>query len=178
MIALGGPRSDAGPLFGEPAGFVFDGVERWVWWGQNLDGEDCVATLRGRVVTFTSAAECRATFPTLSLASGKADDGEDDDPVAVDLGPGQAWVRRERLTVPVESVLNLWNLAIDVAYSTGRSFPQRARQHDRCYDKLMAQHSPYLFGLEEYQPVWSARELVVLRETLGRATSVLRATLT
>ncbi|WP_436525637.1 hypothetical protein [Actinoplanes sp. HUAS TT8] len=175
LSRFAGPRFDAGPVFGMPAGVRFDGVERWLWWGQDVTGEDCVATLGGRPVIFATGAECQAAFPTLTLASGKRDD--DFDPVPVDLGPAQIWVRGERLAVPVESVLNLWNLAIDVAYSTGRPFPQRSRRHDRCYDKLMAHHSPYLFGVDEYHPIWSPSELTLLRQTLARATHVLRSAL-
>ncbi|GLW30191.1 hypothetical protein [Actinoplanes regularis] len=209
------PRFDAGPLFGEPAGLVFDGVERWLWWGPDLDGEDCVAIRGGRLLTFESAAAVQATFPVLTLkavapasptpgaagpvcgpvgcgpasascgcdsaaADSDSEDGgaaEDDDPVAADLGPAQDWVRGKRLAVPTESALNLWNLGIDVARSTGQAFVQRGGLRDRCHDKLMANQAPWMFGLEEYQPVWSARELAVLRETLGRAVHVLRAAL-
>lgn len=201
--ASAGPRFDAGPLFGEPAGFRFDGVERWLWWGQNLDGEDCVATRGGRLLTFESAAQCEATFPVLTLkalgseasaqgpcgstdsacGSGSCGCGSDEEttdesgPVTADLGPAQNWVRGKRLAVPAESVLNLWNLGIDVAHSTGQRFPQRTRQHDLCFDKLMAQYSPHMFGLDEYRPVWSSRELTMLRETLARAIHVLRTAL-
>ncbi|GAA4594441.1 hypothetical protein BJY16_001315 [Actinoplanes octamycinicus] len=226
------PRFDSGPLFGEPAGIVFDGVERWLWWGPDLDGEDRVAIRAGRVLTFESAAACQATFPVLSLkavppatstpalapasvvselvsatsasapASGPgvcapdaacAADGagcgcgeggcgpdseaDDDGPVAADLGPAQDWVRGKRLAVPAESALNLWTIGIDVARSTGQRFVERGGLRDTCYDKLMANQAPWLFGLEEYQPVWTARELAVLRETLARAIHVLRAAL-
>ncbi|GIF11261.1 hypothetical protein [Actinoplanes teichomyceticus] len=173
-----GPRPDTGPVFGTPGGFRFDGAERWVWWGQDENGEDVVATRGGRLVTFGSAAECRAAFPVLTIASGDpAVSGEEPDPVAADLGPAQEWVRGQRLSVPLSSALDLWNWGIDAAYSTGQSFAQRARRHDRCYDKLMAHRSPYLFGLDEYRPVWSAGEIAVLRQTLGRAVHVLRAAL-
>ncbi|WIM96276.1 hypothetical protein ACTOB_008460 [Actinoplanes oblitus] len=202
-----GPRFDAGPLFGEPAGIVFDGVERWLWWGPDLDGEDCVAVRGGRLLTFDSAAACQAMFPVLTLKAlvpaspavadasattvcgsggcGGCGDGgcgpdsetEDDGPLAADLGPAQDWVRGKRLAVPAESALNLWNLAIDVARSTGQPFVQRGGLRDACHDKLMANQAPWMFGLEEYQPVWTARELAVLRETLARAVHVLRSAL-
>ncbi|BCJ43330.1 hypothetical protein GCM10010168_43610 [Actinoplanes ianthinogenes] len=231
-----GPRFDAGPLFGEPAGIVFDGVERWLWWGPDLDGEDCVAVRGGRLLTFESAAACEAMFPVLTLkalapaapapaishaaasgddacACGSGDaaacgsgagpcgsdagpcgsdaagcgcgdagcapdsDVEDDGPVAADLGPAQDWVRGKRLAVPAESALNLWNLGIDVARSTGQPFVQRGGLRDTCYDKLMANQVPWVYGLQEYQPVWTPRELAVLRETLARAVHVLRSAL-
>jgi hypothetical protein len=231
-------RFDSGPLFGEPAGIVFDGVERWLWWGPDLDGEDCVAVRGGRLLTFESAEACEAMFPVLSLkalapassaptggpsgagcgsdaagcpcgargcgsdsvaeescgadaacSSGTARCGcdggcgpesgesEDDAPVAADLGPAQDWVRGKRLAIPAESALNLWNLGLDVARSTGQPFVQRGGLRDICHDKLMASQVPWMFGLQEYHPVWTARELAVLRETLARAIHVLRSTL-
>ncbi|KUL34628.1 hypothetical protein [Actinoplanes awajinensis] len=169
---------ESGPVVGRPGGFRFDGVERWTWWGQDQYGEDAVAVRGGRVVTFGSIAECQAGFPIRTVALATRTEAEDDpDPVAADLGPAQDWVRGKRLAVPLESVLNLWNWGIDVAYSTGLVFSQRAKRHDVCYDKLMAHHAPWMFGVEEYHPIWSVRELAVLRVAMERSVHVLRTAL-
>jgi hypothetical protein len=128
----------------------FDGRVRWVWWGSDEDGKDCVAVAGSRVLRCDS-----------------------EDGTVTDLDPAQAWLRGERSAVPY-AALDLWNWAGDVAYSTGQPWHDRGRIRDRCYDKLFAANVPWFFSLETYRPVWSPAQLKELRTILNRAVHVLR----
>ncbi|SNT66040.1 hypothetical protein SAMN05421812_13128 [Asanoa hainanensis] len=70
--------------------------------------------------------------------------------------------------------MGLWNLATDVAYSTGQPWNDRGRLRNQCYDKLFAAAVPWVYGQESYRPIWSPRQLSAMRATLGQAVHLLR----
>jgi hypothetical protein len=92
----------------------------------------------------------------------------------MDLSPAHDWLRGTRVSPDATASLNMWNIAADVAYSTGQQWVDRGRFRDVCYDKLVSVNVPWLFGRDSHAPRWSARELSTLRDVLGRAIHVLR----
>jgi hypothetical protein len=169
-----GRDGDLVPIKGWPTALRFDGQVTYLWWGQDINDEDCAAARAGRLYTFASEADCWA----MAEATGWAADGDpaDHEPVvATDLEPAQEWLRGQRVALDPESGLNLWNWASDAAYSTGRPWSDRGGLRDGCYDKLVAANVPWAFGTESYHPRWTPRQLRALREVLSQAVHLLRA---
>ena len=143
-----------------------------MWWGPDAGDVDRVALLGRRVRTWPSADAC-------------ADDARDrgwrglggDDTVGrtvIDLTPVQDWLRGRRATVDPTAALDAWNLAGDVAASTGAPWPDRGRVADRCHTVLTAANVPWAFELAPFEPRWTPADLRRLREVLSGAVHVLR----
>jgi hypothetical protein len=171
-----GPILEATPLLGEVVTLHVDGRQISVWWGPVGD-DDRIATRAGRALTWPTAD---AAVEAAGRAGWQGMGAEDGDPSigrsSLDFEPAQAWLRDRRPLDPV-SALNLWNFAGDVAGSTGRTWRDRGRIADRCYDKLFAANVPWVFGRTEYRPRWTTTELGCIRRVLNDCVHLLRTEL-
>ncbi|MEV0429917.1 hypothetical protein [Micromonospora sp. NPDC050495] len=170
---VSGRAGDVVPTRGRPTGLRFDGRVTYLWWGQDVNNEDCAAARAGRLYTFASEADCWS----MAAAHGWAADGgpADQRVVTTDVEPAQEWLRGRRMALNPEAGLNLWNWATDVAYSTGRPWNDRGGLRDGCYHKLLAANVPWAYGTASYHPRWTPRQLRALREVLNQAVHLLRA---
>ncbi|MFD0483206.1 hypothetical protein ACFQ46_11425 [Kineococcus sp. GCM10028916] len=172
------------PLTGQPVPVRVDGRTRYAWWGQDRDGNDCLATRGGRLEVADSEAGIRDAATsygweaTSEEAPGEGVADEAEDAVVIDVDEVRAWLSHAGRAVPVVAALNVWNLAIDVAYSLGRVRGDRGFWADRAYDKLFAANVPWALGLAAYRPRWTSQELTALRRIEGEAVGLLRTTLT
>lgn len=164
------------PVLGEVVTLHFDARQVSVWWGPVGD-EDRIAVRDGRAMTWLTADTAEEAARRAGWRGMGAEDG---DPTigrsSLDVEPAQAWLRGRRPLDPV-SALELWNVAVDVARSTGHPWRDRGRIADRCYDKLFAANVPWVFGRPEYRPRWTATELGCIREVLNRCVHLLRTEL-
>lgn len=182
------PREGRFPLTGQPVPVRLDGRTRYVWWGQDRDGNDCLATRGGRLEVADSeagildAATSYGWEATSEEAPGEETPGEEvpdeaEDAVVIDVDEVRSWLSHAGRAVPVAAALNVWNLATDVAYSVGRVRGDRGYWADRAYEKLFAANVPWVFGVVAYRPRWASRELTALRRVGGEAVGLLRTAL-
>ena len=77
------------------------------------------------------------------------------------------------------AVLNAWNLAWDVANSTGAAFAHRGGERDAVYDKVFwANNLPAVTPPgERYEPEWAADEIAVLSAVVSETLAVVRGAL-
>lgn len=155
---------------GSPQGLRLDIQTVYFWWGEDADndGIDAVATERGRVRLFSSEAKCR------TYADAAEWHGRDDETGVIDAGPVQDWLGYRRSDLDPASALNLLNVAIDFAVSTGVSWDPRWGHSKNVYTKLLAFNVPYPFDPRSYQSRWATRETVILRAVLGDSIGLLR----
>ena len=150
---------------------ALDRTTLFLWWGPDAQDNDCVASANGQALTWP-AAERAWDSAALNGWPG-TETGTLPDQI-LDLDPALAWLRQTRAQLDPSAGLNLWNIAGDVAYSTGLAWHDRSRLRDSCYDKHVAANIPWLVGQDAYTPRWTAQDLNVLRAVLGRAVHVLR----
>jgi hypothetical protein len=143
---------------------VLDGRHASVWWGPDGD-VDRVAVRDGRARSWRTPDECAADAP----------EGADTDlRSTIDLTPVQDWLRGRRSALDPTAALDAWNLAGDVAGSTGVPWLDRGRAADRCHTILTAANVPWAFGVEPFRPRWTPSDVRRLREVLSAAVHVLR----
>jgi hypothetical protein len=165
------------PVEGYPTEVRVDGQTRWLWWGPDETGQDCVASAAGRVLSWESELDCLAAAGSNGwqhAAQERHGAARESERRPLDLAPAQRWLAGELRRVPHESALSLWNLGTDVAYSLGIDRHDRNRLADRCYDKLFAMTLPWLFVPTKTPGRWSGQELRQLRRQLDEAVHVLR----
>jgi hypothetical protein len=160
------------PIDGSPIGLALDGSTKFLWWGPDHRGTDCVAADAAMARAWDTA---QLVWAAAEREGWPSSHDRSDAPAVIDLDPAVAWLRGKRATVEPVACLNLWNIAGDVAFSTGQAWADRSRLQDQCYDKLVAANVPWLFGQTTYQPRWTARELNSIRSVLGQGLHVLRA---
>jgi hypothetical protein len=149
---------------GQVVTVVLDGRRVSVWWAPDGD-VDRVAVREGQVRTWPTADQCAAEAP----------EGADTDVRStIDVTPVQDWLRGRRTAVDPTAALDAWNLAGDVAGSTGVPWPDGGRAADRCHAILTAANVPWAFGVEPFRPRWTQSDLRRLREVLSAAVHVLR----
>jgi hypothetical protein len=153
-----------------PLALRLDGHTSYLLWVTGEEG-DRVVVDRGRVVGFyESLLSLRAYAAEHRLDLAKAD------PEAVfDVDNVVSWLLGHEEPDPV-AVLNTWNLAWDVANSTGAPFNHRGGARDAVYDKVFwANNLPAMSPPgEQYEPDWSSDELRLLREVVGEAVALIR----
>jgi len=147
-----------------------------LWWGPDEEGTDIVAVEDGRPLVWDTVESCLADVLSRGLPWG--DTEADEEPQVMDLRPVAAWLRGDSLALDPESALNLWNLADDIATSVNASWDVRGTIADNCHTKLTAAAVPFLFGLDQYSPRWTPRQLRYLRTRLLAASAMLRKWLT
>ncbi|WP_144022979.1 hypothetical protein [Asanoa hainanensis] len=161
------------PVEGWVTGLRFDGRLVYLWYGSDSDGQDCIAGRAGQLHTFSSEEACRTTAAERGWPGA---DGDDEVVEVTDLEPAQAWLRGKRITLDPQAGLDLWNWGADVAHSTGRGFHTGGAVGSAGHDQLFAAAVPWVYKMESYRPIWSPRQLRVLREVLGRAVNLIRVT--
>lgn len=161
------------PLLGYPTVVLLPGLERTVWWGQ-CDDDDVVAAAAGRVMTWPTPQACRRDAARRRWE--EACPGQE--PAVLDLRPAAAWLAGRVTTTPDVALLDAWNLAGDVAHSTGTPWADRGALADVCHAKLTFASVSWTVGRERWTPRWSPRELWYLRRRTSAAVSLLRAALT
>lgn len=177
------PSNEPFPLTGRPEPVRLDGRTRYVWWGQDRLGNDCLATREGRLevadseVGLLEAAASYGWQATDEEAPGTQVADEAEDAVVIDVDEVRDWLSHAGRAVPVAAALNVWNLAIDVAYSVGRVRGDRGYWANRAYDELFAADVPWALGLAAHRPRWTSRELTALRRIEGEAVGLLRTAL-
>lgn len=159
------------PVDGWPCGLTLDRTTLFLWWGPDAQDNDCVASTNGRVLTWPTAERA---WESAELNGWPRTETRANPDQVLDLDPAHAWLRQTRAQLDTSAGLNLWNIAADIAYSTNLAWHDRSRLRDSCYDKLVAANVPWLVGQHAYTPRWTAQELNVLRDVLGRAVHVLR----
>ena len=134
------------PLTGQPVPVRLDGWTRYVWWGQDRDGDDCLATWEGRLEVADFEAGILEAASYRWEATGEEVANEAEDAVVIDVDEVRGWLSHAGRAVPVAAALNVWNLATDVAYSVGRVRGDRGYWADRAYSKLFAANVPWALG--------------------------------
>jgi hypothetical protein len=154
-----------------PLALRLDGGTVFLLWTSDEGVNDHVSVTEGRVVSFVDADAARqfALEQGLPLAP--------EEPLhLLDLDRAAEWLH-EGGEPDVCVLLNVWNLARDVANSVDESFEDRGEVLDLIYDKLF-------FGLnlpamtppgERYVPEWTDEEVDLLRTTIGRAVDLIRS---
>lgn len=196
MVGMGMARgkvvASVRPVEGYVLRLRFAGRDVVLWWGQDESGRDCVAAENGRVRAWADRAECLSRVRAWGwpealvdgddavLQGGRDVPGDRDvsEGRAIDAGPVLEWLRGRRLSLDSGTALGVWNLAGDVAFSTGAAWHDRGRLADECYDKLVAANLPWLTTSGAYSPRWTASELDYLRRRMNESVAVLRAALT
>lgn len=149
------------------AAFILDGQKHFVRWHSAADGPDSVvATETGRWA-FADAQSCVSSWPSWR----NHDELESE---VIDLDEVTVWLRRQRLSVPCEDLLNAWNWAGDVASGLGLRWGDRGALADRCYDKLHAASLPWLVVGGTYTPTWNSHEIDFLRRISTQAITLVR----
>ncbi|MET4226672.1 hypothetical protein [Oerskovia enterophila] len=158
--------ASAGPLPGYVLEVVRNDRSTTLWWGEGADGGDVVATRSGRVLTWASPEACFAA------AAVEGWDVAHDEATRMDLTPALEWLARRR-ALDAETALNAWNLASDMARSTGTPWGDRGRVADACHDKLTVACVPWLVGQDDCSPRWTVTEERYLRRRVGAAVTLL-----
>ncbi|MBE7701409.1 hypothetical protein H9623_14015 [Oerskovia sp. Sa1BUA8] len=154
--------ASAGPLSGYVLEVVRNDRSTTLWWGEGADGGDVVATRSGRVLTWMSPEACFAA------AAVEGWEVAHDEVTRMDLTPALEWLARRR-ALDAEAALNAWNLAGDMARSTGTPWGDRGRVADACHDKLTVACVPWLVGQDDCSPRWTVTEERYLRRRVGAA---------
>lgn len=134
-----------------------------LWWGADAAEDDVVATNEGRVLTWATPEGCLAT------AAAEGWEIATSEPTRLDLTAALEWRRRARRVLDAEAALGAWNLAGDVARSTGAHWDDRGRIADACHRKLTLACLPWLVGQEAHAPRWTVAEDRYLRQRLDAA---------
>ncbi|GAA3638442.1 hypothetical protein GCM10022223_66820 [Kineosporia mesophila] len=158
-----------GPVEGYPLRVVLPGLDRVLWWGPDANDQDVVAASGGHPVSWATPDQCWAAAAGNGWDVGDPDSAE----TLMDLRGVVDWNRRRGLALDPVGALNAWNLAGDVARTTGGPWHDRSRICDACYDKLVAANLPYLFDRSGYSPRWTRRELQNLHRKLGEAITLI-----
>ncbi|OCI29536.1 hypothetical protein [Oerskovia enterophila] len=132
-------------------------------WGEGADGGDVVATRDGRVLTWASPEDCFAA------AAVEGWDVAHDETTRTDLTPALEWLAHRRRALDAEAALHAWNLAGDIARSTGTPWGDRGRVADACHRKLTVACVPRLVGQDDCSPRWTVTEERYLRRRVGAA---------
>ncbi|GIF70457.1 hypothetical protein Ais01nite_84920 [Asanoa ishikariensis] len=154
-------------------GIQFDGRLVYLWYGSDPAGQDCIAGRAGQLHTFASEDACRAMASARDWPSADGDDGVVE---VTDLEPAQDWLRGKRMAIDPQAALDLWNWGADVAHSTSLPWNGGGAVGATCHDKLFAAVVPWVYKMESYSPIWSPRQLRVLREVLGQSVHLIRST--
>lgn len=158
---------EPGPADDFLAAFILDGHKHYVRWHSAADGPDhVVATTIGQWA-FADVQSCVSSWPSWRNQR----EGESE---VIDLDEVTVWLRRQRLSVPVEELLNAWNWAGDVAAGLGLRWADRGAFADRCFDKLTAASLPWLVEGGSYTPRWTSREIKVLRRIGTQSLTLVR----
>ena len=170
------PRADRVPVDGYPLPLRLPDRDLVLWWGPDEAGTDIVAVKGGRPLTWDTVESCLVDVRARGLPQLDTEEDRegDDEPQVMDLRPVAAWLRGESLALDPESALNLWNLAGDLATSVNASWDDRGTIADNCHTKLTAAAVPFLFGLDQYSPRLTPRQLRYLRTRLLAASAMLR----
>ncbi|MDM7854611.1 hypothetical protein [Cellulomonas alba] len=159
------------PLDGYPVVVVLPEVTRVVWWGPDEDDVDVLAADEGRVLSWPDVRACVAAV----RARGWDEAPPDDTPDELDLGPSDAWLAGAG-DLDLTSALAVWDLAADVAASTGVAWAGDDLD-EACHEKLTLATVPWLIGLDEYAPEWTAGEADRLRHRVRTGLALVREAL-
>lgn len=149
------------------AAFILDGQKHYVRWHSAADGPDSVVATKTGQWAFVDPQSCVSSWP--SWRNHREGESE-----VIDLDEVTAWLRRQRLSVPCEDLLNAWNWAGDVASGLGLRWVDRGALADRCYDKLYAASLPWLVVGGNYTPRWNSHEIDFLRRIGMQAITLVR----
>jgi hypothetical protein len=148
-----------------------EGRTWYLIWISGSDHPDQVLEEAGRVLVFDDRESlCRhAEGHHIDLAASKLEPVFDIDAVA-------DWVKGDEEPDPVV-LLNAWNLAWDIANSTGVAFNHRGGDRDDVYDKVFwSNNLPAMTPPgERYEPQWLPNELELLREVMSEAVHLVRS---
>jgi hypothetical protein len=150
--------------------FILDGHKYYVRWHQSEDGPDSVVATKTGQWAFADPQSCLSSWP--SWRTQREDESD-----VLDLDDVTVWLRRQRLSVPCEDLLNAWNWADDVARGLELPWADRGALADRCYDKIFAATLPWLVVGGEYRPRWNSREIDFLRRIGTQALTLVRQAL-
>lgn len=157
------------PLDGYPVVVVLPEVTCVVWWGPDEDDVDVLAADEGRVLAWPDVRMC----VTAVRAHGWGEAPPDDVPDELDLRPADAWLEGGCEDLDLASALAVWNLASDVAASTGAQWAGDELD-DACHEKLTLAAVPWLIGRDEYAPEWTADERDRLRDRVRTGLALVR----
>ena len=140
-----------------------------IWYSDEKDG--VVVDSGGKVPSFRHAGGLLeyAAAHGLPVAGG--------DMILHDLDALAGWLQKQELRpADCESLLTAWNLFADVSRSTGGSFDTDPELTGKIYEKLFWGNN--LPGVtpegKSYRPIWTRRELKLMREVLGFGLSLFR----
>jgi len=160
--------------YGYATGIRVKGDVYYVWWYQTEEGEDRVETVDGEVLVFTSREECLAWASSEGRPQGAEEDPEY--PI-LDCDVLQSWLDRKSTVLDHSLALDVLNMSIDVDKSLGGTWEPRRGHGDVVYRVLFAASVPWVFDLDSYVPRWSAHDVNLARQILGRCVGVLNAAL-
>jgi hypothetical protein len=136
-------------------------LDRTVWWGPDVTGQDVVAVTRGSVLTWATPEEC------LDSVVGRGWTMADPDTTVMDLRPVAEWSVKRGLPLEAGAALNAWNLADDVVRSIGLRRRVRDQVTSVCYDKLFFASVPWAANRDSSVPRWTKHQMRCLRRQLG-----------
>jgi hypothetical protein len=154
-----------------PAALLIDGETVYFLWMGDDWAKDLVLVSDDRVVLFPDVKSARefATHQRLPFAPEEPGRPFDFDAAAAWLSDGG--------TPDAEILLNIWNLAGDVARSVEKPFEDRSGELDAIYNKIFAGNNlPAMTPPgEHYEPEWDLEELALLRRIIGQGVDLIRS---
>jgi hypothetical protein len=149
-----------------------------IWHTSDSDNSDgVVVTENMRIPYFTSKAEL------LDFSEKNRLRVEDEEPVMHDLDAIVRWLktrkRKRSQKIDCADFLCAWNLFADASKSIGEDFDSNRNMTNKIYDKLFcANNLPSVTPAgKSYEPIWTRREVAIMRDVMSRGLSILRKNL-
>lgn len=159
--------------WGGPSSVLVDGHLRVVWTESSADGSDALLVHDGALLVWPTVQACAAW---VHARSGRAEDARPEVAEPVDVDATRRWVAQVGAPPPAAALLDVWNLAADVATTLALPLGDRGRMSDRLHAMLTATVLPQYFPRAPARVTWTPYELDRLRErALRHARLVARA---
>ena len=133
-----------------------------IWFNGEPDG--VVTDANGKVPCFLNTEDLLRYASTLNLRV------ETEEPLLHDLDFVASWLKTENVEpVNCKILLAAWNLFDDLSRSVGGNFDAQQKKTKKIYDKLFWGNNLPVVTPEgkSYTPIWTKRELKIMREVLG-----------
>ena len=143
-----------------------------IWFSDELDG--VLIDVDGKTPGFLNTEDLLGHAASLGLSV------KIEEPILHDLDTVAAWLETpDAKTVDCDKFLTAWNLFDDVSRSVSGKFDADRKLTNKIYNKLFWGNnlSPVTPVGEHYEPLWTKRELKIMREVLGVGLSLFRGIL-
>ena len=140
-----------------------------IWFSGEPNG--VITDTDGKVPCFLSTKDLLSYASSLNLSV------ETEEPILFDLDILDSWLKaKDNEAVDCKIFLDLWNLFDDVSHTVSSNFDTNRKLTAKIYDKLFwgSNISVITPVGKSYEPIWTKRELKVMREVLGVGLSIFR----